>query len=194
MLRREAQERNPSVSHTLRAFVSFEADRTRAGRRVMCRRRSIRTSGDACCARGLEAFWNVDDPTLHGFRRSSRGMRRRSGGPSRRSMTSCSPRVMGHSPPHARQHQASCTTPPAIVVSGARLPCAPHNLQPAGTLNRTGVVGTRGSVAFGIPERGLLQEARMRVRLINKLAQMIDGIDLRATPLVAEQDPRLRLG
>jgi hypothetical protein len=34
----------------------------------------------------------------------------------------------------------------------------------------------------------------MRVRLINKLAQMIDGIDLRATPLVAEQDPRLPLG
>jgi hypothetical protein len=32
------------------------------------------------------------------------------------------------------------------------------------------------------------------VRLINKLAQMIDGIDLRATALVAEQDPRLRLG
>lgn len=86
-------------------------------------------------------------------RRSFRFVRRRSGLPLRRSINSCSPRVIGQSNPHARQHHVRRTDPAVIVVSGLTVPSAPHRLQRAGTRNRRGVVGTPGACASSIPER-----------------------------------------
>ena len=60
----------------------------------------------------------------------------------RRSMSCCSPRVIAHSCPQVRQHHIRRTEPRVIVVSALTVPSAPQSLQRAGSLNRTGVVGT----------------------------------------------------
>ena len=75
-----------------------------------------------------------------------------------------------------------------IVVTGTTVACASQNLQRAGTGNRAGVVATIGSQhePFRLeaqPTIGVLvacPKKRMRVRLIKKLAEVIDGIDLTA--------------
>jgi hypothetical protein len=67
-----------------------------------------------------------------------------------------SPRVIGHSPLHARQHHISRTTPRSMVVSGVTVLSAPHSLQTGGTVNRTGVVGTWGVSASVRPTSKLI--------------------------------------
>jgi hypothetical protein len=51
----------------------------------------------------------------------------------------------------------SRTEPAVIVVSGRTVPKAPQSLQRSGILNRTGLVGTLNSRAFGIPDWPLLK-------------------------------------
>jgi hypothetical protein len=78
-----------------------------------------------------------------GRRRSVRVVRRLSGTAAvRRSIDCCSPRVIGHSSPHVRQHHIRRTEPRVMVVSAETGPSASQSLHRAGTLNRTGVVGT----------------------------------------------------
>lgn len=80
--------------------------------------------------------------------------------------------------------------PRSIVVSAETLPTAPHDRQCRGTLKRTGVVGTRSTARRGTTrpfwvESGVLiahihksVAKSMRVRLIKKFAEKIDGVDL----------------
>jgi len=121
-------------------------------------------------------------------RRSFRFVRRRSGLPLRRSINSCSPRVIGQSNPHARQHHVRRTDPAVIVVSGLTVPSAPHRLQRAGTRNRRGVVGTPGGCASSIPERRLLSRRRGKHGMRLRLSRCSDPSG------IAADEPRRRYG
>jgi len=74
-----------------------------------------------------------------------------------------------------------------IVISGTTLPTAPHTLQRAGTLKRMGIVDIRDNCAFSVPctNHGrkpsgvrVASGTPMRLRLIKKFAERIDGVDL----------------
>ena len=59
-----------------------------------------------------------------------------------------SPRVMGHSRLHLRQHHVMITDLPLIVVSGMVVPTVPQKGHFGGTRNVTGVWGTGKPEAY----------------------------------------------
>jgi hypothetical protein len=89
-------------------------------------------------------------------RRSARLARRRSLGPSRRSVVTCSCAMTGQSRPQLRQHHVSATARPWIVVSRPTEPRVAQKRHCGGTANRTEVLlmGTGvGGYDTGAPRR-----------------------------------------